>query len=81
MYGREGAVNIRVIPFAPLYPDDINKIYRQERGFLEKSLEHIPCRVWGNPEQMGDIAVFLASEAASYINGSNLVADGGYMVF
>ena len=61
---------------------DINKAFIAENGdFFEKSLDHIPTRMWGNPEQMGDIAVFLASEAASYISGSNLIADGGYTIF
>ncbi len=83
MAGEWAQYNIRVNSICPGYIlTDINKDFIARNGdFYEKSLEHIPCRVWGNPEQMGDIAVFLASEAASYVNGSNLVADGGYMVF
>ena len=82
MAGEWAKYNIRVNSICPGYIlTDINKAFIEENGdFYEKSLEHIPTGKWGNPEQMGDIAVFLASEAASYINGSNLVADGGYTI-
>lgn len=83
MAGEWAQYNIRVNSICPGYIlTDINKAFIAENGdFYDKSLDHIPTRKWGNPEQMGDIAVFLASEAASYINGSNLVADGGYTIF
>jgi gluconate 5-dehydrogenase len=37
----------------------------------------IPLRRWGDPADIGAAAVFLASDAASYINGAVLVVDGG----
>jgi gluconate 5-dehydrogenase len=36
-----------------------------------------PLRRWGRPEEIGGAAVFLASPAASFINGHILVVDGG----
>ena len=36
-----------------------------------------PAGRWGAPEEIGAVALFLASEAASYVNGHVLVADGG----
>jgi NAD(P)-dependent dehydrogenase (short-subunit alcohol dehydrogenase family) len=41
-------------------------------------LDSIPMRRWGEPKELGPLAVFLASEASSYITGATLVADGGY---
>ncbi len=35
---------------------------------------------WGRPAEIGAIALFLASEADSYVNGHVLVADGGLTV-
>jgi NAD(P)-dependent dehydrogenase (short-subunit alcohol dehydrogenase family) len=39
--------------------------------------EGIPVGRMGTPEEIGGICVFLASDAASYINGATLWADGG----
>ncbi|MEV8467512.1 SDR family oxidoreductase [Fluviibacterium sp. DFM31] len=42
-------------------------------------LERIPASRWGTPEDFAGPAVFLASEAASYVNGAILLVDGGWM--
>ena len=39
---------------------------------------HIPAQRYGTVEEMADAAVFLASEAAGYVNGHILFVDGGY---
>jgi gluconate 5-dehydrogenase len=38
---------------------------------------HISVGRWGHPEELGGVAVFLASEASSYVNGQMLMVDGG----
>jgi 2-deoxy-D-gluconate 3-dehydrogenase len=47
------------------------------RGFLER---RIPMRRYGVPEDIGKVAVFLASDAASYVTGEVVVADGGMLL-
>ena len=42
--------------------------------------EHTPLGRWGDPSEIAGIAVFLASDAASYVNGSILTIDGGMSV-
>ena len=45
----------------------------------EGYLQLIPLRRWGQPGEVADAALYLASELASYVNGASLVVDGGYL--
>ena len=42
-------------------------------------LARIPAGRWGNPEELGGAAVFLASDAAAYVHGTILPVDGGWL--
>lgn len=41
-------------------------------------LDRIALNRWGQPEEIGGAAVFLASEASAFMTGSSLVIDGGW---
>jgi 3-oxoacyl-[acyl-carrier protein] reductase len=43
----------------------------------QKMKSSIPLKRFGKPEEIGAAIAFLASPAAAYINGTNLVVDGG----
>jgi 3-oxoacyl-[acyl-carrier protein] reductase len=47
---------------------------------LERAAEFIPMGRVGEPEDVADVIVFLASEEARYITGQVLVVDGGLLV-
>lgn len=49
--------------------------------FAHAVLPRIPARRWGEKEDFGGIAVFLASDASSYVTGEQFVIDGGYTKF
>ena len=48
--------------------------------FLETFLAKIPMRRMGEPADIGKVALFLASDLASYITGSQIVVDGGVLL-
>lgn len=43
-------------------------------------IKDIPMRRFGEPIELGPAVVFLASKASSFVNGENLVIDGGMSV-
>jgi len=45
--------------------------------YLADNAKAIPAGRLGSPEEIGNVVAFLASEQASYINGVNLLVDGG----
>lgn len=50
---------------------------KSQADLAAASATSIPARRYGRPEEFGDVAVFLASERASYITGSKIRVDGG----
>lgn len=46
----------------------------------EKTYSTIPLKRWCQPEEIGQMALFYASEAAASVTGNCLVADGGAML-
>ena len=40
-------------------------------------MANVPMQRWGKPEEMTGAAVFLASDASTYMTGQVLVIDGG----
>ena len=49
--------------------------------FADAVLPRIPARRWGEIDDFGGIAVYLASSAAAYTTGEQFVIDGGYTKF
>jgi NAD(P)-dependent dehydrogenase (short-subunit alcohol dehydrogenase family) len=49
----------------------------QVSAFAESCAREIPVGRVGRAEEIGDTVVFLGSDASSFINGVNLVVDGG----
>ncbi|MCS5635686.1 MAG: SDR family oxidoreductase [Myxococcota bacterium] len=50
-------------------------------AFRETVVKRIPARRWGEPADLGGIAVYLASDASRYHTGDTLRVDGGYTIF
>ncbi|ADD05349.1 putative oxidoreductase (short-chain dehydrogenase family) [Natrialba magadii ATCC 43099] len=54
--------------------DDVSIIGSEDEDAF---LESIPSRRAGQPDEIADAAVYLASDQSSYVNGESLVVDGG----
>lgn len=48
---------------------------------IDKFREQIPMRDFGQPADLGPLAVYLASDASRYMTGAALVIDGGYTLW
>ncbi len=74
---------VRVNAIAPgVFLTDANRRWFSERPHFRTQFEaHIPMGRLGAPDEIGPAAVFLASDAASYITGATLVVDGGYTLW
>lgn len=45
----------------------------------DRGLARVPLGRWGTVEEVAKMAMFLVSDAASYVTGATVVADGGYV--
>ncbi len=71
-------VNVNAI--APGYiATDNTEALRNDPVRAESILSRIPAGRWGKPTDFAGPTVFLASEAAAYMNGSIILVDGGWM--
>jgi NAD(P)-dependent dehydrogenase (short-subunit alcohol dehydrogenase family) len=49
--------------------------------FTKNVISRVPYRRWGEPEEFGGIAVYLASDASRFHNGDSILIDGGFSKF
>ncbi len=71
-------VNVNCI--APGYmATEMNVALMADQARSQQIMTRIPAGRWGTPEDMVGAAVYLASGASDYVNGSTIVVDGGWM--
>jgi NAD(P)-dependent dehydrogenase (short-subunit alcohol dehydrogenase family) len=76
-----GPKNVRVNAIAPglIKTEFARALWEDEKRAAER-IQATPLRRLGEPRDIGGIAVFLASDAAAFITGQTIVADGGVTI-
>ncbi len=76
-----GPKNVRVNAIAPgLIKTEFARALWEDEKRARQRIEATPLRRLGEPRDIGGIAVFLASDAAAFITGQCIVADGGVTI-
>ncbi len=75
-----GKYKIRVNSLAPCFVNTVlnEPLFAQKKEFYEPKLKGVPLGRHSEPEDLIGAAVFLASDASSYVSGTTILVDGGY---
>ena len=76
-YGRQG---IRINNICPGIIDTPMARSSGDVAAHQPFVEHTPMKRMGQPEDIGDVAVWLASDGARFITGQSILVDGGYTI-
>jgi NAD(P)-dependent dehydrogenase (short-subunit alcohol dehydrogenase family) len=69
-------IRVNCIVPGPIETPLVSRFSKEVRA---KAVESIPMGRWGRPEEVAQMALFLASESSSYCTGQMFVVDGGYL--
>jgi NAD(P)-dependent dehydrogenase (short-subunit alcohol dehydrogenase family) len=65
-----------------LFMTDTNREWNERRpDVIEAFVKNVPAGRAGEPDEIGPLAVYLASPAAAYVTGAAYVIDGGYTLW
>ncbi len=76
-----GPHGIRVNSIAPgLFRTDMTADVFEDHRWIARRQQQVPLRRFGEPQDLGGLAVFLASAASDYVTGQTIVIDGGALL-
>jgi gluconate 5-dehydrogenase len=74
-----GPQGVTVNAIGPGYFEtEMNQALLANEEFTAWVKSRTPLKRWGKPKEIAGAAIFLASDAASYVNGHQLMVDGGF---
>ncbi|MFM2167060.1 MAG: Gluconate 5-dehydrogenase [Verrucomicrobiota bacterium] len=74
-------ITVNAIAPGPFLTDANRRWIGEKPEFEGEIASSIPMGRWGRPEEIGPLALYLASEASSFMTGSVLVIDGGKLLW
>lgn len=72
-------IYVNAVAPGPIMTEGMEVLVKQLPGVYEARIQDTPLGRYGTPEEVAEICLFLAGEKCSYMNGSVLVADGGFL--
>jgi NAD(P)-dependent dehydrogenase (short-subunit alcohol dehydrogenase family) len=70
---------ISVVAISPgPFATEMTAPLRSQPDQLEAFNSSVPMQRWGEPDEVGKLALFLCSDGAGYITGTDVVIDGGW---
>jgi NAD(P)-dependent dehydrogenase (short-subunit alcohol dehydrogenase family) len=75
-WARDG-INVNALCPGP-FATEINTPFLNDPAARAQMEANVPLARWGDPVELGPAAVFLASDASSFMTGATLFIDGGY---
>jgi NAD(P)-dependent dehydrogenase (short-subunit alcohol dehydrogenase family) len=57
----------------------VEKIYSEDPGRRRRMIERTPLKRLGTPADIAEACLYLLSDAAGFVTGSDLVIDGGQL--
>lgn len=72
-------IRVNAVCPGPIRTPMLMRVFDENPRFADAMIAGQPVKRLGEPSEIGEAAVFLCSEGASYITGHALPVDGGYM--
>jgi len=71
--------NITVNAICPgPFATEMNRPLMDDPQVYQTFASKVPLGRWGEPEEIGGVTIFLASDASSFVTGATIYVDGGY---
>jgi NAD(P)-dependent dehydrogenase (short-subunit alcohol dehydrogenase family) len=76
-----GPKGVRVNAIAPgLIQTVLSEYYWKDESRYQQMLDRQPIKHLGQPPEIGEVALLLASDQSSYLTGQTIVVDGGRLL-
>ncbi len=72
--------NVQVNAIAPGWIETEMTVPVRESPWNDEILARVPAARWGQPEEIGGTAVYLAARASDFVTGATIFVDGGYAI-